>query len=432
MNDQTLSRRSVLAATAGLATGLSLLPHQSLAAKPKIPLGKAEHCIHIWLGGGAGQIDTWDPKRLGNPKKRTPGSYYPAISTAVKNVKVCKHLSRCANILDRFTLFRTVNHNVIDEHAAATNRMHTGRPTSGTIQYPSLGSIVAHEKGDRDASIPPYVVIGYPNLTRGPGFLGAKHGYLYLTNTVTGPAALARSKKISQDRQNRRDRLLQKLRRDFVEKNKRDKVIAEYDQTAQRAYKLAGPKFMNVFQLDKEPQSLRQSYGEEFGRRCLLARRLVQRGVKFIEVSNNLNFKNGTGWDVHNQGIENQHLLIDELDRAVSTLILDLEKHKLLDKTLIVISTEFGRPAGFDGGGGRGHHSKAFSVAMAGGGLKTGTVVGQTDALGMKILSESVPVPNLFATILATLGLNPSKELHDGDRPVPITDMGKPVVRLFT
>src|SRR5690606_23458315 len=123
----------------------------------KLPKGKAEHCIYVWLGGGNGQIDTFDPKAKGDPVKKVAGSYYNSINTAVKGVQVCEHLKRTADLLDRFALVRTVNHDVIDEHAAAVNRMHTGRPVSGTITYPSIGSIVAHEKGELASGMPAYV-----------------------------------------------------------------------------------------------------------------------------------------------------------------------------------------------------------------------------------------------------------------------------------
>jgi uncharacterized protein (DUF1501 family) len=162
-----------------------------------------------------------------------------------------------------------------------------------------------------------------------------------------------------------------------------------------------------------------------------LARRLAQIGVRFIEVSFNLNFINGTGWDTHNEGQKNQHLLIDDLDRALATLVIDLEQHQMLDRTLIVVATEFGRPPEFDNGGGRGHYSKAFSIALAGGGLKTGQAVGVTDELGKKILDEPISVPDLHATIHCALGIDPEKDLYDDDRPVPITDMGRPVRGVF-
>ncbi len=385
----------------------------------------------LWLGGGAGQMDTFDPKRKGDPKAKTPGSYYDAVDTAIEGVQVCEHLSHSAKVLDRCNLIRTVHHEVIDEHAAAVNRMHTGRDISGTIVYPSIGSIVAHERGAAADGVPAYVIMGYPNLTRGPGFLGAKHSYLYLTETKAGPAGLSRPSEIMPTRAERRNKLLAQLRETYVKQHAGDNKIENYDAAAQQAHKLSGPEFMSVFELDREPADLRNRYGGEFGQRRLLSRRLIERGVRFIEVAHNLNFVNGTGWDVHNNGIVNQHLLIQELDTALSSLVLDLEEKKLLDKTLIVVSTEFGRPAGFDGGGGRGHHSKSFSTLLAGGGLKSGQAIGATDEQAMKIVDRPVSVPDFFATIFAALGINPEHELYDGDRPVPITDGGRALGELL-
>jgi uncharacterized protein (DUF1501 family) len=194
---------------------------------------------------------------------------------------------------------------------------------------------------------------------------------------------------------------------------------------------LSGPEFNRVFQLDQEPADLRMSYGGEFGQRCLLSRRLVERGVRFIEVSHNLNFLNGAGWDVHNEGILQQHKLIEELDTAVATLISDLEQKGLLDKTLVVISTEFGRPPEFDSGGGRGHQGSAFTCVLGGGGLSHRGAWGETDGLGKRIVSDPVSVPDLFATIFAAVGIDYRKTLFDGDRPVPITDRGQPIAPLF-
>ncbi|MBL9155103.1 MAG: DUF1501 domain-containing protein [Verrucomicrobiales bacterium] len=396
----------------------------------EFPLGKAEHCIHIWLGGGAAQIDTWDPKALGDAKAKKAGSYYPSIETNVPGVQVCEHLSRCAQMMDRITAVRTVNHDVIDEHAAASNRMHTGRNVSGTTVYPSIGSIVAHERGAAAEGVPAYVVIGYPNFSRGPGFLGAKAGFLYLLDTEAGPAGLKRPEHVTDARQARREELLAAMR-ESARQFRPTEVVGGYDAALADSLALAGPKFMEVFDLKSEKGDLRTAYGDEFGQRCLLARRLIQRGVRFIEVSHNLNFVNGTGWDTHNQGQLNQHILIQELDRALSTLITDLEAHQLLDKTLIVVNTEFGRPAAFDGGGGRGHQGTAFSVVLAGGGLKHSGAWGITDDECKLPVENPVGVPDLFATILADLGIQPRKELFDGDRPVPITDQGTPIAALM-
>jgi hypothetical protein len=396
-----------------------------------VPKGKADRCIFIWLGGGACHIDTFDPKRKGDGKK-IAGSYYDCIDTAIPGEKVCQHLSRLAPLMDRTAVLRTVNHNVIDEHAAAVNRLHTGRPTSETIVYPSIGSIVSHQLGAAEEGVPAYVVMGYPNVTRGPGFLGAKHSYLYLLETDTGPNGLTRPPELLNDRWQRREALLARLRGQYLAANRGQPSVEDYAAAAEQGFKLSGPQFMSVFDLKNEPAELRQSYGEEFGQRCLLARRLVGAGVRFAEVASNLNFINGTGWDTHNQGQLKQHELIDELDRALATLILDLESHKLLDRTLVVVATEFGRPPEFDSGGGRGHHSKAFSCLLAGGGLKTGRVVGMTDELGRLPIERPISVPDLHATIHWALGINPAKELYAGDRPVPITDGGTPVRELFS
>ena len=187
-----------------------------------------------------------------------------------------------------------------------------------------------------------------------------------------------------------------------------------------------------MFNLESESSDKRLAYGTEFGQRCLLARRLVQSGVRFVEVSFNLNFLNGTGWDTHNDGQLRQHLLIQDLDKAFATLVTDLEQNHLLDSTLVVIATEFGRPAEFDSGGGRGHQPQAFSGVLAGGGLKTGQAIGQTDDLAKEILDTPITIPDLHATIHCALGIRPSRRLFAGDRPIPITDHGKPVRQCFS
>ena len=426
---RVLNRREYLAATTALTCGLAL-PKSSFAESTSALLqGSAEHVISIWLGGGMGQVDTFDPKRKGDPEKKVAGSYYQSIETAVPGVQLCEHLKTLAPLMDRVTAVRTVNHEVIDEHAAATNRMHTGRAISGTVTYPSLGSLIAHERGAAADGAPPYVLIGYPNVTRGPGFLGARDGFLYLTDTSEGPAGLSRPANISPARQSRRESFLSTLQRNA--KPTEDSRLIDYDAAIAQSLKLSGPDFTRVFQLDKEPADLRTRYGGEFGQRCLLSRRLVERGVRFIEVSHNLNFLNGAGWDVHNEGILQQHKLIQELDTAVATLISDLEDKRLLDKTLIVITTEFGRPPEFDSGGGRGHQGTAFTCVLAGGGLSHRGAWGETDELSKKIVSNPVSVPDFFATICAALAIDYRKNLYDGDRPVPITDMGQPISELF-
>lgn len=406
----------------------SRLVHASSGASI-IPKGKAEHCIFLWLGGGMAQVDTFDPKAPGDAaaKPSRPGSYYKAIGTSVPGVQVTEHLGQTARLMEHVTAVRTVNHRVVDEHAFATNLVHTGRMISGSTVYPSIGSIVAHQRGAASDGVPPYMLIGYPNVSRGPGFLGAKSGFIYLTDTRTGPAGFTRHADVDSLRAAERLALLEPLQQRFPA----DSVPADYRAAQAEALRLAGPGFMRHFDLKSEPGSVRQRYGGEFGQRCLLARRLVQAGVRFVEVSHNLNFVNGTGWDTHNAGQQQQHVLIRELDTAFSALIEDLKNQRLLDKTLIVIGTEFGRPSAFDSGGGRGHQGTAFTLVLAGGGLRHCGAYGVTDALSKTCEESPVSIPDFHATIHTALGIDPHAELLDGSRPVPITDGGRPIGALL-
>jgi len=424
-----LDRRLFLgSALAGSSAPLLRVSAASSDGRAGIPTGKAEHCILLWMGGGMGHIDTFDPKARGESlKPGKPGSLYDSRDTAVAGVRVCEHLPKTAAVMDRLTVMRTVNHKVIDEHAFATNLVHTGRMISGNVTYPSIGSIVAHVRGPVNPSVPAYILIGYPNVSRGPGFLGARAGFVYLTDTEAGPAGFSLPRGVDETRAARRREILESVK----PKSEPRSTLGAYAQAQSEALRLAGPAFQKWFNLETEASTLRESYGGEFGQRCLLARRLVEAGVRFIEVSHNLNFLNGTGWDVHNEGIRNQHLLVQEMDRALGTLILDLQSRQLMEKTLIVVATEFGRPPEFDGRGGRGHQGTAFSMVLAGGGLNHKGAYGVTDEWGRKIVENPVSIPDFHATILATLGIQPGHELMDGGRPVPVTDFGKPVAPLF-
>ena len=393
------------------------------------PKGKAEHCIFIWLGGGMAQIDTFDPKARGSHTKPSKaGSDYESISTVVPGVSVTEHLSQTAKLMDRLTVVRTVFHGSGQEHAIATNFVHTGRPISGSTIYPSIGSIVANQRGAVNPKVPPYMLIGFPSVSRGPGFLGSKYGNIYLSDVKTGPAGFARPEYLNTERMDVRKGLLDPIRANVPVNS----VIADYESSQTEALRLAGPEFMRNFDLSTEPAEVRAAYNSEFGERCLVARRLVEDGVRFIEVSHNPGWVNGTGWDTHNAGQLQQHVLIKDLDAMLATLISDLEHKKLLDKTLVVVATEFGRPPEFDGGGGRGHQSEAFSMVIAGGGLNHKGAYGVTDDLSKKIVENPVSVPDFHATIHAAMGINPNHEIMDGTRPVPITDGGKPIGALFS
>lgn len=424
-----MNRRNFIKTTTAATFASAAVPRNALATQSR-PRGHAQAAILIWLGGGPAQTDTFDPKRLGDPEKNIAGSAYPAIDTAVHGVQVCEHLPRVAERLDRMTILRAVQHDVIDEHAAAVNEMHTGRPVSGTVVYPSIGSVISHQRGAQDSSAPSYVLCGYPSASRGPGFLGAKHSYIYVTNTKEGPAGLSTPHGISNDRFARRKDLLDKLRASS-NADATSGPARDYSDAIDTSFNLATGPFSKAFELTSEPNNLRQRYGSEFGQRCLLARRLIQRGTRFVEVMHNLNFTNGTGWDTHKAGQEKQHHLIQDLDQAMGALTDDLQAQGMLDSTLIIVAGEFGRPAKFDGAGGRGHQSKTFSVLLAGGGLNHCGAFGETDEFSAHPITEPISVPDLHATIHAALGIDPTKNLYNGDRPVPITDGGTPIQSLL-
>ena len=427
----SLKRRDFLTASTAAIAGM---PSLAAATTPAAParLGKAEHVILLWMGGGQSQVDTWDQKRVTKDGRKDPGSAYSGIDTAIPGVQICEHLRQMAPRMDKCVPVRSVHHEVIDEHGAAAYRMHIGRPVSGTVVYPSLASIVSAVKGPGSDLMPSYVLMGQRSAGRNPGFLGPEHGPLVVTSTTQGPRGLTRPARIGESRAARRAALLRGLQQDYLAKTGNDARVAGDIAVAKTGFRLAGPEFMRSFDLENEPADLRNRYGDEFGQRCLLARRLIERGSRFVEVSYDLNFKNGTGWDTHNEGQQSQHLLIESIDTATAALIDDLEQRNLLDKTLIVMTGEFGRPSGFDGGGGRGHQGKAFSVLLAGGGLRTGRAVGVTDELCKTIVEQPVSVPDLFATVLAAVGCDPEETLYAGNRPVPVTDGGRPIPQLFS
>lgn len=403
---------------------------RGLAAAPFPLRARAKSCILLWLGGGMSHLDTFDPKALGDPATGKPGSAYRSIPTAIPGASVCEHLRLTAPLLDRGVILRTISHPLNIDHADAVNLVKTGRVASGALTFPSLASVITHQLGPRDPEIPPYVVMGMPNVTRGPGFLGAKYGYVYLTDTSAGPTGLRVPPEVTPARDARRAGALDLLRDGFRAQSAAGPAH-DYDDALDKARAMVRGKFARVFALDREPESVRARYQGDFGQRCLLARRLVESGARFVEAAYSLNFINGTGWDTHRKGQRNQHLIIQDFDRALSTLVLDLEQRKLLDETLVVVGTEFGRPPEFDNEGGRSHQSVAFSFVMFGGGLRTGQVVGVTDDLGAKVAERPISIPDLHATILAAMGIDPLFELSIDRRPLTLTDDGTPLRELL-
>lgn len=439
-----MDRREFLGKTAKLSAGAgasavvgSLLSETATAAgsakteSKGRPKATADTCIFVWLAGGMCHVDTFDPKLKGNGAK-IPGSYYNPIKTSVPGIEVCEHLPRIAERMDRFAIVRTLNHQFPD-HTQAVDYVHTGRLPSGTIVYPSIGSIVGHELGGFDPKAPAYVVVGNPMQPRGPGFLGGKYNYIYLTDTEAGPAGLQLPDGVSLQQYETWIRSLKSFSETYLEKHADTPIIQAYASVMDRGFEMMSQKFQSAFSVQNEPAELREAYGEEFGQRLLLSRRLVENGIRFVECSFNLHFINGYGWDTHAFAQKRVHILIRQLDKALSVLVEDLEKRHMLDRTLVVVATEFGRPPEFDGQGGRGHQSAAYSAVLFGGGVRGGQAIGVTDQIGKEIVERPISIPDFHATIHRALGIDPGKHLITPDnRPVPITDFGQPVEELFS
>ena len=404
-----MNRRQFIA---GTAAGLAL---PAFGAPEALLKGKAEHVISIWLGGGMAQIDTLDPKRKGDPKARKPGCYYDSIETWSRS-----QVDRASVAIG----------SVDGPHHRRPHRLsHRDRRTRGCHEsyayrlldqrnghLPFHRMNTAYERGAARGA-PPYVLAGYPNVTVVPA---GPAGYPYTTDTSQGPAGLSRPEGITAACQSCRER--------FLLPAKDSHLIPAVTMTppSSKASNSADRNSIAPSKSAMNPPSGHMANSVNVA--CSPAD--WSNAASASEVAHNLNFLNGIGWDVHHEGIEDQHELIKELDTAMSALILDLKEKRLLDKTLIVITTEFGRPPEFDARGGRAHQGRAFTCVLAGGGLKPRRLP-QTDELSKKAVGERVSVPDFFATICAAVGVNYRKNLYDGDRPVPITDRGNPIQSLF-
>ena len=261
------------------------------------PRATADTCIFVWLAGGMCHVDTFDPKLKGNGQE-IAGSYYNPIETSVPGIQVCKHLPRVAERMDRFAIVRSLNHQFA-EHTQAVDFVHTGRVASGTIVYPSIGSIVSHQLGGFDPKAPAYVVVGNPMQPRGPGFLGGKYNFVYLTDTEAGPSALRLPDGVSAQQYEEWTRTLKSFSEPYLDKHAGTPTVQAYASVMDRGFEMMSPKFQSAFSVKEEPAELRESYGKEFGQRLLLSRRLVENGIRFVECSFNLHFINGYGWDAH-------------------------------------------------------------------------------------------------------------------------------------
>lgn len=420
-----LSRRGFLSVGVLAGTGLTLpllLQRQARGEQKRFAhfTPKAQSVIHIFLPGGFAQQESFDPKPYSPLEYRGDMGH---IGTALPGVRFNETLPKTAQIADRLTVIRSMTHGEA-AHERGTHNMFTGYRPSPALQYPSIGSVVSHEFGSRN-SLPPYVCIpSQPNVYAGSGYLSSSFAPFSLGADPTQGDFKVRDLDlpggVDAQRFERRRSVLEAVNGHFLQRESSDKVTA-MNSFYDAAYSLiSSPEARTAFDLSKEPDALREQYGKNAaGARMLLARRLVEAGVRLV----NLTYG---GWDHHSDLVQGVRTQMPPFDQAFARLITDLEERGRLQDTLVMVSTEFGRTPKMNPTNGRDHWPKVFSVVLAGGGIKRGSVYGSSNATASDPENDPVSVEDLFMTVYNCLGINADSELMaPGDRPIEIVNEGK-------
>ncbi len=374
---------------------------------------RARAAILLYMEGGPSQIDTFDPK-----PGRPTGGEFKAIATAVAGIQISEHLPGLAARMKRLAIVRSLTAKE-GNHLRARHLMHTGYAPQGGVDHPALGSLVAEKRAPGD--VPGYVAVGGPG--EDAGFLSAELSPFFVQNP-TRPVRYLAPAGVGEPRFARRMELWRSFENDFVQAHP-----SRYAQTqravGEKAIAMMHSPRVSAFKLDDEPAAAKQAYGDgEFGLGCLMARRLVEAGVPFVEVTQK-------GWDTHKDNFPTVRRLSEELDRGMGALVDDLASRGLLDRTLVVWLGDFGRTPAINGNGGRDHYPGCQSVVLAGGGIRGGQVVGSTDADGAAVRDRPVGVPDLFRTLATQLGLDPDeRRVAPSGRPIKTVDGGSVIAEL--
>ncbi len=419
------SRRTFLQVGAAAALGLTLddLLRARAAAGEAKPGGKeppAQALIHIFMPGGMAHQDSFDPKPNAPVEYRGDMGVVP---TKLEGVYLNETLKQTAQVADKITICRSMTHGEA-AHERGWHNMFTGWKPSPAIVYPSIGSVVSHELGVRN-NLPPYVCV--PNLFTpyaGSGYLSSSYAPFSLGSDPAGKGFRVQDLDlpggVDADRFAGRKTMLAAVNDHFARKEKSDNLEA-MDTFYQRAYSLlSSQKAREAFNINAEPDKLRDEYGRNAaGQRMLMARRLVEAGVRIVSLHYG-------SWDLHS-GITGGHRSqLPQFDQAFATLIRDLDRRGLLKTTLIMVSSEFGRTPKINASAGRDHWPKVFSVVLAGGGIKPGSVYGTSDPTASEPQDDPLTVEDLAYTVYHQLGVDPDKKLMSpGDRPVIIVNEGK-------
>lgn len=381
---------------------------------------KGMSCILLWMQGGPSQFETFDPKP-GHPN----GGETKSIATSVSGIEVSENLPEVAKVMKDVCLIRTVNSRE-GQHPRATYLMHTGYLTTASIKHPSIGAIAAHSLGDPAFDLPSFVRIGDGNGrgAGGGGFLGVTYDPFVVQDASRAP--MNTTLPVGEDRFRRRLGLLTNLETEFAQSGAKQEV-QDHRRLYDKASKLVLSPKMDRFDLSLEPEKVRQSYGTSpFANGCIMARRLVEAGVTFIEVTLG-------NWDTHDNNFERSRDLCRQTDQPFAALVADLRQRGMLDKTLVLWMGEFGRTPRINPRGGRDHYPRAFSVAMAGGGVKGGQVIGATTDDGEQVRDRPVSVNDLLRTICHSLHIDANQEnMSNVGRPIRVVDGGEVVQEVFS
>jgi hypothetical protein len=368
------------------------------------------------MAGGPSQFESFDPK----PGAETQGPT-KAIATSVPGIQVAEHWTRTAGVMKHLGVLRSLTGKE-GNHGRATYLLHTSYAPSGGIVHPGFGSVVAKELGGEDFDLPHFVSISGQSV--GPSYLGVRYAPFVVSNPAQPPDNLVTP--VPGQRLGRRLELLKELEAPLARTGAAELVRDHQTLYQQTAQMVLSPR-TRAFRLDDEPDRVRDAYGRSaFGQGCLMARRLIEAGVTFVEVQS-------SGWDTHGNELPTLKKLIPPVDQGTAALLADLGARGLLSKTLVIWMGEFGRTPRINLTAGRDHYPQAFNVALAGPGVRGGQVVGATDPSGVEVVERPISVEDLFCTFCRVLGINPRQEYDSNvGRPVKIVEHGSSVKELFS
>lgn len=405
----------------GLTSFLGLVAMQhfgsSSSAQLEDMLPRAKHCIVLFMNGGASQIDTFDPK----PGSKNGGPF-AAIPTSVEGIQVSEHLPQIAEQAHHLSIIRSMVSRE-GNHERARYLLHTGYAPGGAVRHPTLGSLTSYYLDDSLSDLPSCVNINAP--TYSGGFLGATHDPFVVNDSMRPVEDLSYPAQMDTHRFRERLKMLRAIEKDFIAK-RTGRSTEAHEAIYEKADQLINSPKIDAFQLNEEPLAVREAYGmNKFGQGCLMARRLVEAGVKFVEVSLD-------GWDTHQNNFERTKELLNLVDPAFAMLLKDLSERHLLDETIVLWLGEFGRTPRINNNDGRDHHTNGWATVVAGGGTRGGQVIGGTDEDGSEVVSGAVGVPDLFASLCFALGIDPDEENYSrSGRPIRVANDGSVIEELF-